>query len=69
MENMLNSKRTQNGTDLFELLRSVLSCQYISDLRVDPYNAKARRLLEHLDLRGYSSNHVSDLYKYLGISF
>ena len=55
--------------DLFEVLRNMLCCNYISDLRMEPYNQKARFLLCHMDLGKYAPGHVKDVSRYLGLAF
>ena len=53
-------------TDLFEILKNLVCCTYISDLRTAPYNAKARMLLSCMDLARYSAGHINDVRKYIG---
>lgn len=55
-----------DGTDLFELLKNLVCCTYISDLRADPYNAKAKMILKVLDPDLYSAGQMSDVCQYIG---
>ena len=54
--------------DVLEFLKQALYCDYISDLRREPYNSKAKALLKHVDLSGYPDNQVRDIYRYLSVN-
>lgn len=54
-----------SNSDLLEFLKYILGCTYISDLRVEPYNSKAKLLLKQLKLDEYSENHVKDIFEYI----
>lgn len=51
--------------DLLEFLKYILSCEYISDLRTEPYNAKAKLILEKIDIRNFSLNQIKDTIEYV----
>ena len=51
--------------DVLEFLKQALYCDYISDLRREPYNSKAKALLKHIDLSRYPDNQVRDIQQYL----
>lgn len=71
VEKVFNNKKEtvmNDCTDLFELLKNLVCCTYISDLRTDPYNAKAQLLLNSLDLDRYSTRQVKDVCKYIGVT-
>ncbi len=51
--------------DMFEYLRKMLGCEYISDLRYEPYKTRAQRLLATVPLEGYPLEVLSDLAEYL----
>ena len=68
-EKMFNAKKETaviEGADLFEILKNLVSCTYISDLRTAPYNEKAQMFLNCMDLNRYSPRHVNDVCKYIG---
>ena len=52
-------------SDLFEFLKYILGCTYVSDLRIEPYNTRARLILEQLYLGRYSLNQIRDAIEYL----
>ena len=51
--------------DLLEFLRYILGCTYISDLRTDPYNTKARLILKFLNFKKYPISQIQDAFEYL----
>lgn len=51
--------------DVLEFLKQALYCDYISDLRMEPYNSQAKKLLKHIDLSRYPANQVRDIQQYL----
>lgn len=51
--------------DLLEFLKYVLSCTYVSDLRFEPYNTKAKLILERLNINYYSLNQTKDAIEYV----
>lgn len=51
--------------DLLDFLKYVLGCTYISDLRIDTYNNRAKIILDNLDLRYYSLNSIRDAIEYI----
>jgi hypothetical protein len=52
-------------SDLLEFLKYVLGCTYISDLRKEPYNTKAKAVFERLDLTHFSLTQIRDTTEYL----
>lgn len=54
-----------DNLDLLDFLKYILDCQNISDLRTESYNARAKYLLEKLDLTHYSLTQIIDTIKYL----
>ena len=51
--------------DVLEFLRQALYCDYISDLRREPYNTQAKKLLQQVDMRCFPANQQRDIYEYL----
>jgi len=51
--------------DIFEKLKSILGCNYISDLRFDPYCDKAKELIKTLDIENCSFAELNDVANYL----
>ena len=51
--------------DVLEFLRQALYCDYISDLRREPYNTQAKKLLQRVDMRRFPANQQRDIYEYL----
>lgn len=51
--------------DLLEFMQYIFGCDYISDLRTEDYNERAKRLLEKLDCSQYSFNSIEDAIDYL----
>lgn len=51
--------------DMLEFLQYIIGCTYISDLRFEPYNKRAKRILEKLDLTNYSLDQVTDVIEYI----
>lgn len=66
--NIDKTKVINDGIDLFELLRNLLCCTYISDLRTEPYNTRAKLVLKRLNLDSSFSNQVKDVYRYIEYS-
>lgn len=54
-----------NDNDLLEFLKYILGCTYISDLRIESYNYKAKLILSKLDFRNYSLKQITEAYKYI----
>lgn len=61
-----NQQSAGTSVDLFESLKDLLRCSYISDLRMEPYNTQARLIVTHLNLDAYSPNQVNALLSYIG---
>ena len=51
--------------DVLEFLRQALYCDYISELRREPYNTQAKKLLQQVDMRRFPANQQRDIYEYL----
>lgn len=51
--------------DLLEFLKYILGCTYMSDLRIEPYNTKAKLILEQLDFGYYSLDQIKDAIEYI----
>lgn len=58
-------KDNVNKLELLEFLKYILGCTYISDLKTEPYNTKAKLILKQLNLKKYSFNQVKDAFEYL----
>lgn len=50
--------------DIFETLKSMLGCMYISDLRLTPYKDMVLELLKEITA---DSNQIADVCNYIGI--
>ena len=51
--------------DLFEDIRAMLGCEYISDIVSSIYIDRARKLMETIDLTKYSERDIADMEEYL----
>ena len=51
--------------DLFEEVKTTVGCDYISDLRFEPYNSHAKKLMSVCDIDGLPLHTLSDLASYL----
>ena len=51
--------------DLLEELRKKVRCAYISDLRIEKYNKKVKRLFKKVKLTNYKQSVVDDVRNYL----
>ena len=73
----INSTNSTNETkessmdekDLLEFLQYALSCTYISDLKTEQYNKRAKLILEKIDIRNFSMNQIRDAIEYIYSSF
>ena len=54
----------ENEPDIFEDLRDLIGCEYISDLTAR-YNKDARRIAGTMNLERYPLSQLNDLYEYL----
>lgn len=61
------NNNTDKGSerDLLEFLKYILSCTYISDLKFEPYNDKAKTTLGELNLQKYSLKQLKDVFEYI----
>ena len=50
--------------DIFEVLKNMLGCIYISDLKFEPYKEKAIELLKNMQV---DSKQKADICNYFGI--
>lgn len=50
--------------NLFEVLREKVGCNYISDMKYDPYKEIARKTLSAMNLSDYSLNVLNDACQY-----
>lgn len=62
---MNDNNKYDDKLDLLEFLKYILGCTYISDLRKDPYNFKAKLILKQLNLKKYSLHQLSDVFEYI----
>lgn len=51
--------------DLFEMLKDLCGCGYISDLRYEPYLTTARSHMQTICLKPFSLFQLSDMAEYL----
>lgn len=51
--------------DLFEDLKSIVRCEYISDMRYSPWIELARNAITWIDLNEYSLFELNDAAEYL----
>ena len=65
MERTMIRNRKNNDPELLEYLQSILRCTYLSDLRMEPYNSRAKQLMAQISLAAFPSRQVSDAYQYL----
>lgn len=56
---------TNNKTDIFETLKNILGCEYISDMKFEPYRTKAKEALKSMDLSILSLSDLKDIAQYL----
>lgn len=54
--------------DLLEDVRTVIGCEFITDLRYEPFNDRARKLMAVIDLELYPFPDVLDAVSYLFFS-
>ena len=65
MSNAVEEDMDMRARDLFEDLKAKLGCEYISDLRYDPWIKQARKEIIKLDLSKYSLFELADAAEYL----
>lgn len=53
--------------DLFEYVRTLLGCEYISDIRSPEYLSLAGEIFSKMDLSGYEQREIEDMREYLGM--
>lgn len=50
---------------LLETIQSILKCEFLSDLRYEPYNKMAKEILKNINLKCYSSRDIYSTFEYL----
>lgn len=58
-------KQSKPSDDLFEILAYELGCDYISDMKYEPYNSMARGLMVSQAVEQYSLPVLNDIAEYL----
>ena len=53
--------------ELLEFLRVILGCEFLSDLRFEPYYSKVLMLLSQLKLQNYTVKDINEVKKYLNL--
>lgn len=56
---------TNNKTDIFETLKNILGCEYISDMKFEPYRTKAKEALKSMEMSILSLSDLKDIAQYL----
>lgn len=51
---------------MFETLKSMVGCMYISDLKFGVYNERAKELFKTLDISKFNTKEFEDVRKYIG---
>jgi len=51
--------------ELLSFLHFIIGCTYISDLKIEPYNTKAKMLLNTIRLNDFSLNQIIDAINYI----
>ena len=54
--------------DLLEDIRTIIGCAFISDLRYEPFNDRAKKLISIIDLEAYPFADITDAVAYLFFS-
>lgn len=60
----MKSEECKLAEDLFEILREKVSCEYISDMRYEPYKSIAQKHLSKMDLSIYGLEVLNDACNY-----
>ena len=60
-----NSPEVTEDLPILEFLQQTLGCTYISDLRTELYNERAKLILNKIDLRHYSLASIRDAVDYI----
>lgn len=58
-------KKELDTNDLFERLKKSLGCDYISDIKCQPYIRRAKVLMRKMNLEEYSLHDLNDMAIYL----
>ncbi len=53
------------GVDLFEDIYNMLMCEYLSDIRLPPYQLYAKTILADMDLQPYPLQQLTDMAQYI----
>ena len=56
-----------NENDIFNVLRVLIGCEYISDISTPFYQKKAVEALKDLDLTRFDTKQIADVCRYLHI--
>ena len=51
--------------NLLDFIAYILGCTFLSDLKSEPYNSRAKVLLQNMKLRKYSWKEIADAIQYL----
>ena len=51
--------------DLFEKIKDLLGCEYISDIRNDRWRNTTKNIIAKIDLSSYSALELADMAEYL----
>ena len=65
MDFMGDNNERKEDADLLELLKHTIGCEYISDLKFEPYNNRAKLILNQLNLDEYPSKQLEDVFEYI----
>lgn len=66
--NMNTKNKKENGKekDLFNTLADSVGCDYVSDLRYEPFNSSAKHLIARdFTFENYRLDELNDLFEYL----
>lgn len=58
-------KKELDTNDLFERVKKSLGCDYISDIKCQPYIHRAKVLMRRINLEEYSLHDLNDMAMYL----
>jgi hypothetical protein len=54
--------------DIFEYLRGIIGCAFISDLQFDTYKNHAIKILRQMDMSNIDQRQIADAQTYFGIA-
>lgn len=61
----MRTKQRKPSDDLFEILADEVGCDYISDMKYEPYNTMAKSLMANRTIEQYSLSILNDIAEYL----